>query len=69
MRKEIRDEPTHILLGVLSILIGVIVIATPVHRSISVAWLLGICAGVYGFFMIAARARLKVVTTGTPPPG
>lgn len=69
VRKEVADEPTYILLGGISILIGVIVMASPVHRPITVAWLLGICAGVYGFLMIAASARLKVIATGEPPPG
>lgn len=69
VRKEIEGEPTYLLLGVLSILSGVIVMVLPIHRPIIVAWVLGLAAGVYGFFMLAASARLKILVTGAPPPG
>jgi uncharacterized membrane protein HdeD (DUF308 family) len=69
VRREIADEPTYVFFGVVSILFGLIVLLVPVHSVIALVWLIGICAGVYGFLLVAASARLKVLITGAPPPG
>jgi uncharacterized membrane protein HdeD (DUF308 family) len=69
VRKEIQGEVMYFLFGVFSILFGLIVLFSPVHSVTGVAWLIGVCAVVYGMFLAAAGSRLKVLTTGEPPPG
>jgi uncharacterized membrane protein HdeD (DUF308 family) len=69
VRREIAGEPMYILFGIASILFGLIVIFVPVHRIVTLVWLIGVCAGVYGFLLVAASARLKVLVTAEPPPG
>ncbi|MCW2944400.1 MAG: acid-resistance rane protein [Actinoallomurus sp.] len=69
VRKEIGGEFMYFLFGVFSILFGLIVLFSPVHGPIALGWLIGVCAVVYGIFMAAAAARLKVLVTGAPPPG
>jgi uncharacterized membrane protein HdeD (DUF308 family) len=69
VRKEIEGEFMYFLFGVFSILFGLIVLFSPVHGAIALGWVIGVCAVVYGIFMAAAAARLKVLVTGEPPPG
>ncbi len=61
LRKVIRDEWLLGLTGVLSILLGVALIAYPLAGALSIAWMIGVFAVAVGVFYIGLSLRLKRV--------
>lgn len=61
LRREIRGEWLLGLSGVLSILLGVFLIAMPGPGLVSLVWLIGIWAVTFGFFFILLSLRLRGV--------
>jgi uncharacterized membrane protein HdeD (DUF308 family) len=59
LRREIRGEWLLALSGVASILLAVLIIATPVAATIALIWALGIYALVMGGLMIALSVRIR----------
>jgi uncharacterized membrane protein HdeD (DUF308 family) len=59
LRREIRGEWLLVLSGVASILLAVLVIATPLAATLALIWALGIYAIVLGGLMIALSVRVR----------
>jgi uncharacterized membrane protein HdeD (DUF308 family) len=59
LRKEIRGEWLLALSGVVSLLLGGLIIATPAAATIALIWTLGIYALVTGGLMIALSVRVR----------
>lgn len=63
LRKVIENEWTLILGGALSVVFGVLLLIWPAAGLLSIVWLLGIFAVLYGIALVALSIRLKKVTT------
>ena len=59
MRKEIDNEWTLILSGVVSVLFGLILLTAPISGAIGVAWVIGTYAIIFGVLMVLAALRLR----------
>ena len=59
MRKVIENEGSMIFAGILSILLGVLLVVFPAAGSVSLVWTLGVFAFVYGINNIVFAIRLK----------
>lgn len=59
LRREIRGEGWMILSGVLSILLGIVLFVYPGASAISLIWLIGAYAIVFGIVMIILAFRLR----------
>ena len=59
LRKEIRGEWFLILNGVLSVLLGIFIIARPGAGLITLVWILGVYAIVYGVMLVALSFKLR----------
>ncbi|WP_241962916.1 HdeD family acid-resistance protein [Thalassorhabdomicrobium marinisediminis] len=59
LRKKIEGEWLLILSGVLSILFGIAVIALPYAGLVSIAWLIGFWAVVFGILFVVLAFRLR----------
>lgn len=59
LRKRIEGEWLMVLSGVLSILFGILLFAMPVVGVLSLAWLIGFWAVLFGAVMIALAFRLR----------
>ena len=59
LRKEIDNEWTLILSGVVSVLFGLILLFAPVSGAIGVAWVIGTYAIIFGVLLVMAALRLK----------
>jgi uncharacterized membrane protein HdeD (DUF308 family) len=59
LRKEIRNEWMLILGGILSILLGVVLIVNPVAGALAMIWVIGAYALVFGVMMIVLAFRLR----------
>ncbi|GAA3106714.1 hypothetical protein GCM10020001_025750 [Nonomuraea salmonea] len=68
LRKRIDNEWLLILGGALSVIFGVLLLAWPGAGLLSLAWLIGIFAVLYGIAMIALAFRVKNFTSGAPVP-
>jgi len=59
LRKEIENEWMLILSGLLSLLFGILVLASPGSAAMALVWVLGIYAVVFGLLMITLSLKLK----------
>lgn len=59
LRKEIESEIFIILSGILSVLVGLFLIARPLSGMISLVWVAGFFAIFYGILLIIASLKLK----------
>jgi uncharacterized membrane protein HdeD (DUF308 family) len=59
LRKELTNEWVLILSGALSVVFGVLLIAKPNAGALSIIWLIGIYAVLYGILLLALAFRLK----------
>ena len=59
LRKELTNEWVMILSGALSVAFGVLLIAKPNAGALSIIWLIGIYAVLYGILLLALAFRLK----------
>src|SRR5262249_42932191 len=65
LRKQVSNEWLLILSGALSVLFGVLVIAMPNAGALSVVWVIGIYAVLFGILLLSLAAKLKGLTS--PP--
>jgi uncharacterized membrane protein HdeD (DUF308 family) len=66
LRREITGEWMYVAFGAVSVLFGLLVAVWPVSGALAVAWLIGVCAVLYGLFLIAVSLRLRALRTGHP---
>lgn len=59
LRKEINGEIFIILSGVLSVLVGIFLIARPLSGMVALAWVAGFFATFYGVLLAIASLKLK----------
>ncbi len=59
LRKQIEGEWLLILNGILSVLFGIVIFAFPAVGLITVAWIIGIYAIVFGIILLALGFRLR----------
>lgn len=59
LRREIEGEFFLILSGVLSVLLGLFLIARPGAGAVAVAWLIGVYALLFGILLLALAFRLR----------
>lgn len=59
LRKQVSNEWVLIVSGVLSVVFGVLVIATPNAGALSIIWLIGIYAILFGIMMLTLAFKLK----------
>ncbi|MFG1700523.1 HdeD family acid-resistance protein [Nonomuraea sp. NPDC049309] len=68
LRKQIDNEWLLIVGGALSVIFGVLLLAQPGAGLLSLAWLIGFFAILYGIAMIALSFRVKNFTSGARVP-
>ncbi|GAB2934423.1 HdeD family acid-resistance protein [Nonomuraea fastidiosa] len=68
LRKQIDNEWLLIIGGALSVIFGVLLLARPGPGLLSLAWLIGAFAILYGIAMIALSFRVKNFTSGARVP-
>jgi uncharacterized membrane protein HdeD (DUF308 family) len=68
MRKQIENEWWMILSGILSIIFGALLIIFPGTGILSILWLVGAYAIVFGVFMVIFAFRIKGMRPGTGEP-
>ncbi|MEV3979404.1 HdeD family acid-resistance protein [Nonomuraea sp. NPDC049758] len=68
LRKSIENEWMFIIAGILSVIFGVLLIIWPGAGMLSLVWLIGIFAILYGIAMIVLSLRLKKFTRGAGIP-
>jgi uncharacterized membrane protein HdeD (DUF308 family) len=59
LRKEISNEWILILGGILSIILGVALVANPAAGALAVVWIIGAYAFIFGLMMIVLAFRLR----------
>ena len=59
LRKEIENEWVLVFSGLLSVLFGILVLATPHSAALALVWVLGVYAVIFGFTMVMFSLRLK----------
>ena len=59
LRKEIEGEWLLILGGIASVLFGILLVMNPSTGAITIAWLVGIYALIFGFIMLGLAFRLR----------
>jgi uncharacterized membrane protein HdeD (DUF308 family) len=59
LRKEMTNEWFLILSGALSVVFGILLIARPSAGALSVVWIIGAYAVVFGIFLLMLAAKLK----------
>jgi uncharacterized membrane protein HdeD (DUF308 family) len=70
LRREMQGEWLLALSGVLSVVFGILLIVWPTAGAVTVVWLIGIYAVVFGLALIALSLRLrKIYQGGTALPG
>lgn len=68
LRKEITNEWALVLAGIMSIIVGGILAIFPGAGAISLVWLIGAYAVVFGILLLVVGFRLREWRTPTPPP-
>jgi uncharacterized membrane protein HdeD (DUF308 family) len=75
LRRAVRGEWTFIVSGVLAMLFGILLFLWPAVGALTVAWLIGVMAILYGISLLALAFRLRGVgfrsspgTSGRPHP-
>jgi len=74
LRKEIEGEWLLVLNGILSLVLGIVVLTRPETALLALVWLIGAYAIVFGIVLIALAFKLRArhqsgpVPTGTPRP-
>ena len=63
LRKELKNEWVLILSGALSVLFGVLVLARPGAGALSIVWLIGGYAILFGLMMLALAIKIKGMAT------
>jgi uncharacterized membrane protein HdeD (DUF308 family) len=69
LRKVVEGEWWLGLAGLLSVIFGVAMFATPGAGALAVIWVIGAYAIVFGVLLIALGVRLKQLASGGPPHG
>jgi uncharacterized membrane protein HdeD (DUF308 family) len=64
LRKQLANEWLMILSGTLSVVFGVLLIVMPGAGALSIVWLIGAYALLFGIMLLALAARLKGVALG-----
>jgi uncharacterized membrane protein HdeD (DUF308 family) len=59
LRKSIRGEGWMIVAGMLSVLVGIILLVNPVQGGIALTWVIGVYAALFGVMNIALAFRLR----------
>ncbi|MCO6522066.1 MAG: HdeD family acid-resistance protein [Snodgrassella sp.] len=59
LRKSIRGEGWMIVAGMLSVLVGIILLINPVQGGIALTWVIGVYAALFGVMNIALAFRLR----------
>jgi uncharacterized membrane protein HdeD (DUF308 family) len=67
LRKEIKNEWLLILSGVLSVLFGLFMIASPGAGAMAVLWVIGVFAIAYGALLVFLAFKLKKHAVGRAP--
>jgi uncharacterized membrane protein HdeD (DUF308 family) len=68
LRKIIENEWMFIVGGILSVIFGVLLLLWPGAGMLSLVWLIGVFAVLYGIAMVALSLRVKNFTTGAGMP-
>ncbi|MEV0615276.1 HdeD family acid-resistance protein [Nonomuraea sp. NPDC050404] len=68
LRKDIENEWMFIVGGILSVIFGVLLLLWPGAGMLSLVWLIGGFAVLYGIAMVALSLRVKNFTTGAGMP-
>ena len=66
LRNEIDNEWLLILSGLLSVVVGIIVLAQPGAGALALVWLIAAYAVAFGLLMIALSLRLKIHRLALP---
>lgn len=59
LRKTLQGEWWMIIAGILSVLVGVILLIDPVQGGIALTWVIGVYAALFGVMNIALAFRLR----------
>lgn len=59
LRKTIQGEWWMIISGILSVLVGIILLIDPVQGGIALTWVIGVYAALFGVMNIALAFRLR----------
>jgi uncharacterized membrane protein HdeD (DUF308 family) len=59
LRKEIQGEWLLILNGALSVLLGILIVARPAAGLVTLVWVLGVYAMVYGIILVGLAFKLR----------
>ncbi len=66
LRREINNEWSLILAGVLSVILGVILVAYPAAGAVGLVWAIGAYAVLFGVMMLYLAFRLRGISTSQP---
>jgi uncharacterized membrane protein HdeD (DUF308 family) len=66
LRRIIANEWLFVLSGVLSVLLGTLLIASPVAGALAMIWLIATYAVAFGFMFIALGWRMRKLDPTTP---
>jgi uncharacterized membrane protein HdeD (DUF308 family) len=64
LRREIAGEILLVLLGIVSVIFGVLLFIAPIEGAVAVVWILGIYALLFGVLMIILSLRLRSMQHG-----
>ena len=59
MRRELQGEWTHLLTGLVSVLLGLMILLWPVWGAVLVAWLIGLYVVIFGVLTIYTALRIR----------
>ncbi len=68
LRQQIRNEWMLVVGGIISIFFGLLVAFYPGAGALSMVWLIGAFAIVFGIFAVALALRLRSLSRHAPPP-
>jgi len=69
LREELRGEWLLALIGLASVLIGVVLFAQPGAGMVAVSWLIGVYALIFGLLMIALSWKMRSLLKRDSTPG
>jgi len=66
LRDVVTNEWMYVLAGIISIAFGILVVRNPSAGSLSIAWILGVYAVVFGILELGVSYRLNKIRTSVP---